>query len=75
MATKLTQEELEYYEEKRKLQEEESKRMACGTCDRCKTEKVKLNPYGIWDICDNCIKNIQKLKKKSATTKSDLGRK
>lgn len=49
---------LEEMKERRKRDEEEFIRMSCGICNRCKTEKVKLYGYEVWDICDKCIKNI-----------------
>jgi ribosomal protein L37AE/L43A len=50
-----TAEEQEYYDQKKILEEEEKKRMACGTCDACKSVGVRLCAYGIWDICDKCL--------------------
>ena len=38
----------------KKEREEERKRMLCGKCDKCKVVGVKLNPQGIWDLCDKC---------------------
>ena len=35
-------------------QEQERQRMLCGKCDKCKAVGVKLNPHGIWDLCDKC---------------------
>ena len=54
-----------YYEEKRIMEEQERKRMECGKCDNqaCKATGVKLNSYGIWDVCDKCLKNFKKNKK------------
>jgi len=26
-------------------------------CDKCKKTGVKLNPHGVWDLCDACAKN------------------
>lgn len=47
------------------MEEQEQKRMECGKCDNqaCKADGVRLNAYGIWDICDKCLKKIKKNKK------------
>jgi len=52
-------------EEKERIEEQEAerKRMLCGKCDNCKVVGVKLNPHGIWDLCDGCSKKTATKKK------------
>jgi hypothetical protein len=64
----MTPEELkadrEYYEELRKWEEEERKRMSCGKCEACKKEGEKLHAWEIWDICGKCYDKFRKAKAK-----------
>jgi hypothetical protein len=49
--------------EAEQTRQEEVQRMSCGKCDKCNAEGVRLNPHGVWDMCDKCSKTIQKAKK------------